>query len=177
MQIKDDDTRDTGFDWSNGGAGPTITLGFGNTAVQSSARIRSTPSRISSPPRPASLATVNASAIFHLYETLNLTKILREADIFLTNGQPGWYSEGEVQSYVSAAVTTASSPPLTTLTASSVFLGVNMDISPLNLVERRRHRAGRPENLRHSRAASAPARAAAIICCRIPNRPPTRSAR
>ena len=64
----------------------------------------------------------------------NLTKILREADLFLTNGQPGWYSEGEVQSYVSSAVTTASIPPLTTLTASSVFLGVNMDISPLNLV-------------------------------------------
>jgi hypothetical protein len=35
---------------------------------------------------------------------------------------------------VSSAVTTASIPPVTTLTASSVFLGVNMDISPLNLV-------------------------------------------
>ena len=69
----------------------------------------------------------------HLYESLNLAKILREADIFLTNGQPGWYSEGEVQSYVASALTTASSPPVTTLTASSVFLGVNMDISPLNL--------------------------------------------
>jgi hypothetical protein len=76
---------------------------------------------------------VDAQAIFHLYETLDLAKILREADIFLTNGQPGWYSEGEVQSYVSSAVTTASSPPLTTLTASSVFLGGNMDIAPLNL--------------------------------------------
>jgi hypothetical protein len=79
-------------------------------------------------------AKVNAQAIFELYETLGLTKILREADIFLTNGQPGWYSEGEVQSYVSAALTAASTPPVTTLTASSVFLGVNMDISPLNLV-------------------------------------------
>jgi len=79
-------------------------------------------------------ASVDAEAIFRLYESLDIAKILREADIFLTNGQPGWYSEGEVQSYVSAAVTTASSPPLTTLTASSVFLGVNMDISPLNLV-------------------------------------------
>jgi len=69
-----------------------------------------------------------------LSETLGLTKILREADIFLTNGQPGWYSEGEVQSYISSSLTTASSPPITTLTASSVFLGVNMDISPLNLV-------------------------------------------
>jgi hypothetical protein len=54
--------------------------------------------------------------------------------LFLTNGQPGWYSEGQVQSYVSSAVTTASIPPVTTLTASSVFLGVNMDISPLNLM-------------------------------------------
>ena len=77
--------------------------------------------------------TVNAQPFSAFSNSLGLTKILREADLFLTNGQPGWYSEGEVQSYVSSAVTTASSPPLTTLTASSVFLGVNMDISPLNL--------------------------------------------
>jgi Flp pilus assembly secretin CpaC len=133
MQVRDEDTRDTGFDWSNGGAGPTITLGFGGT------RFSLTPNPISAftnfiTSSTGAGATVDAAAIFRLYETLGLTKILREADLFLTNGQPGWYSEGEVQSYVSSAVTTASSPPLTTLTASSVFLGVNMDISPLNLV-------------------------------------------
>ncbi len=133
MQIKDDDTRDTGFDWSSGGAGPSITLGFGASAFNLLPNpIAAFKNFITSPTGVG--ATVDAAAIFRLYEVLNLAKILREADIFLTNGQPGWYSEGEVQSYISAAVTTASSPPLTTLTASSVFLGVNMDISPLNLV-------------------------------------------
>jgi Flp pilus assembly secretin CpaC len=133
MQIKDDDTRDTGFDWSHGGGGPMITLGFGGSAfnflpnpVNAFKNFITGPAGVN--------AAVDANVIFRLYETLDLAKILREADIFLTNGQPGWYSEGEVQSYVSAAVTTASSPPLTTLTASSVFLGVNMDIAPLNLV-------------------------------------------
>ena len=133
MQIKDDDTRTTGFDWSNSGAGPTISLGFGSSSFNFLPNpISAFKSFITGPA--GVLASVNASVVFNLFETLNLAKILREADIFLTNGQPGWYSEGEVQSYVSAAVTTASSPPLTTLTASSVFLGVNMDISPLNLV-------------------------------------------
>src|ERR1700683_1978765 len=32
MQIKDDNTRTAGFDWSNGGTGPTITLGFGSSS-------------------------------------------------------------------------------------------------------------------------------------------------
>ena len=133
MQIKDDDTRDTGFDWSNGGTGPTITLGFAQTAVNRLPNLLNVFKQFITAPTGVD-AAIDANAIFRLYETLNLTKILREADLFLTNGQPGWYSEGEVQSYVSAAVTTASSPPLTTLTASSVFLGVNMDISPLNLI-------------------------------------------
>jgi Flp pilus assembly secretin CpaC len=133
MQIKDDDTRTTGFDWTNGGTGPTITLGFGGSAFDLLPNpINAFKNFITSPA--GVTAKVSAQAVFSLYETLDLAKILREADIFLTNGQPGWYSEGEVQSYVSSAVTTASSPPLTTLTASSVFLGVNMDISPLNLV-------------------------------------------
>jgi Flp pilus assembly secretin CpaC len=143
MQIKDTDTRDTGFDWSNGGAGPTITLGFGDAPfnllhnpLQAFVNYITNPGvgTLTGLPLSGVNAQVNAQAIFRLFETEGLTKILREADLFLTNGQPGWYSEGEVQSYISAAVTTASSPPLTTLTASSVFLGVNMDISPLNLV-------------------------------------------
>ena len=133
MQIKDDDTRNTGFDWVSGGGGPTVTLGFGGSAFNFLPNPIAAFKNFITAPTGVD-ATVNASAIFRLYEVLNLAKILREADIFLTNGQPGWYSEGEVQSYISAAVTTASSPPLTTLTASSVFLGVNMDISPLNLV-------------------------------------------
>ena len=77
---------------------------------------------------------VNATAVFNMFQTLGVSKLLRETELFLTNGQPGWYSEGEVQSYVSSSVTTASSPPLTTLTASAIFLGVNLDVSPLNLV-------------------------------------------
>jgi Flp pilus assembly secretin CpaC len=133
MQIQDNSTRDTGFDWSNGGTGPTIALGFSNKSFDLLPNPISAFKNFITSPTGVS-ATVDATAIFELFEQLNLTKILREADIFLTNGQPGWYSEGEVQSYVASAVTTASSPPLTTLTASSVFLGVNMDISPLNLI-------------------------------------------
>jgi Flp pilus assembly secretin CpaC len=133
MQITNTDTRTTGFDWSNGGTGPTITLGFGGTSFNLIPNpLNAFKNFITSPTGVE--ATVDATAIFHLFEQLDITKIVREADLFLTNGQPGWYSEGTVQSYVSSAVTTASSPPLTTLTASSVFLGVNMDISPLNLV-------------------------------------------
>jgi Flp pilus assembly secretin CpaC len=138
LQIQDTTTRNTGIDWSNGGAGPTITLGFGTTAAFGLLPnpINAFKNFLTSPISGGNgvSASVDATAIIRLFEVLNLAKILREADIFLTNGQPGWYSEGEVQSYVSAAVTTASSPPLTTLTASSVFLGVNMDIAPLNLV-------------------------------------------
>jgi Flp pilus assembly secretin CpaC len=135
MQIKDTDTRNTGFDW--GVNGPEITLGFGNSTFNLLPNpINVFKNFITSMAIPGQgvSANVNASVVLHLLETIGLTKILREADIFLTNGQPGWYSEGEVQSYVSSALTTASSPPVTTLSASSVFLGVNMDISPLNLV-------------------------------------------
>jgi Flp pilus assembly secretin CpaC len=137
MQIKDEDTRNVGFDW--GTNGPEISLGFGSGPVSllpnpiNVFKNFITANGLTNPTQGVT-ASVNADVTLRLLENLELTKILREADIFLTNGQPGWYSEGEVQSYVSAAVTTASSPPLTTLTASSVFLGVNMDISPLNLV-------------------------------------------
>ena len=133
MQIKDDDTRTTGFDWSNGGGGPTVTLGFGSTSFNFIPNPFNAFKNFITGAEGVT-STVSATAILRLFEVLNLAKIFREADLFLTNGQPGWYSEGEVESYVSSAVTTASSPPLTTLTASSVFLGVNMDISPLNLV-------------------------------------------
>ena len=133
MQLQTSDTKNAGFNWSNGGAGPTITLGFGGSSFNFLPNPISAFKNFITSPTGVS-AAVDANVVFNLYETLGLSKILREADIFLTNGQPGWYSEGQVESYVSAAVTTASSPPLTTLTASSVFLGVNMDISPLNLV-------------------------------------------
>jgi Flp pilus assembly secretin CpaC len=154
MQIDDTDDRNTGFNW--GEAGPQITLGFGGNpfdllpnplsafknfitspfvAGSSSGSFSTgTTTGVATLTGSGVGATVNASATLHLFESVGVTKILREADLFLTNGQPGWYSEGEVQSYVSSAVTTASIPPVTTLTAASVFLGVNMDVSPLNLV-------------------------------------------
>lgn len=136
MQIKDSDTKDVGFNW--GSAGPSITLGFGTGPVSLLPNpinvfknfITANPFLVAGQ---GVNATVNASVTFGLFESLGLTKILREADLFLTNGQPGWYSEGEVDSYVSSALTTASSPPVTTITASSVFLGVNMDIAPLHV--------------------------------------------
>jgi Flp pilus assembly secretin CpaC len=133
MQIKDDDSQTTGVNWGGpSDTGPSVSLGFGGTGFNFLPNpFNAFKNYITSPT--GVTATVTATAVLNLFETLNLAKELREADLFLTNGQPGWYSEGEVQSYVSAAVTTASSPPLTTLTASSVFLGVNMDISPLNL--------------------------------------------
>lgn len=138
MQIKDTATSQTGFDWSNGteGQSPTITLGFGSgTFGLLPNPIAAFKNFIVSPANAFTgvQAHVNAQTVLSLYEQLGVTKILREADLFLTNGQPGWYSEGEVQSYISAATVTASVPPVTSETASSVFLGVNMDISPLNL--------------------------------------------
>jgi Flp pilus assembly secretin CpaC len=142
MQIDDTNTRNTGFNW--GASGPEITLGFGGNVFNLIPNpLNAFKNFITSPFVNTTTgvltgqgvgASVNAAATLHLFESVGVTKIVREADIFLTNGQPGWYSEGEVQSYVSSAVTTASIPPVTTLTASSVFLGVNMDISPLNLV-------------------------------------------
>jgi len=135
MQVQDTDVKDAGFTWTGGGVngGPSIALGFNNNPfnllhnpVQAFVNYITGPGGV--------LATVDATATLELLQNTGVTKILREADIFLTNGQPGWYSEGEVQSYVSAAVTTTGVTPTTTLTASSVFLGVNMDISPLNLV-------------------------------------------
>jgi Flp pilus assembly secretin CpaC len=133
VQLDDTKTQNVGFDWSNGANGPTLTLGFGATAFNNFAQnfINTFTNYFTH----GISGTVNASAVFNLYQTLGMSKLLRETELFLTNGQPGWYSEGEVQSYVSASVTTASSPPLTTLTASAIFLGVNLDISPLNLVE------------------------------------------
>jgi Flp pilus assembly secretin CpaC len=132
IQFQDNKTLNVGFDWSNGGSGPTITLGFGSTLFSNfSQNFVNTFTNFFTHDISAS---VNATAVLNLFQTLGVSKLLRNSELFLTNGQPGWYSEGEVESYVSSAVTTASSPPLTTLTASSIFLGVNLDIAPLNVV-------------------------------------------
>jgi len=143
MQIKDNDDLNTGVNWAGpNNTGPAITLGFGGSVFSLLPNpINAFKNFIVSPGAIGSAATgsgvnagVSAQAVIGLYETLNMAKVLREAEIFLTNGQPGWYSEGEVQSYVAASVVTSSIPPVTTLTAASVFLGVNMDVSPLNIV-------------------------------------------
>ncbi len=133
VQLSNNSSQTVGFDWSNGATGPTLTLGFGATAFNNFAQ--NFVNTFTNYFTHGINGTVNATAVLNLYQTLGFSKLLREADLFLTNGQPGWYSEGEVQSYVSSSVTTASSPPLTTLTASAIFLGVNLDISPLNLAE------------------------------------------
>lgn len=140
MQVTDTDTKNSGITWTagNGAGQPTITLGFGANAFNYQGSMPGSFSPLSGLLNGVTYGVagaVDAEATLNLYQTLGMTKLLRESELLVANGQPGWYSEGEVQSYVSAAVTTASSPPITTLTASAVFLGVNMDISPLNLVE------------------------------------------
>ena len=134
MQVNATATRDTGFDWSNGGAGPTISLGFGNTAFGYFGALTGVQS-LTNFFTYGITGNVDATATLHLFETTGTAKLLRETQIFLTNGQPGWYSEGEVKSYVSSSVTSASSPPIVTLTATAIFFGVNLDISPLNLAD------------------------------------------
>ncbi len=134
MQLLDNKLRETGFTWTDGlggSNGPTITLGFGSSALGVSSLLGGNPFASAS----GFTATANAAAVMHLYETLGVTKELRESDLFLTNGQPGWYSEGEVKTYVSGNTTVVGTATTnTSITTSSVFLGVNMDISPLNLV-------------------------------------------
>jgi len=133
MQIQNDDTTTTGVNWGGpNNTGPAITLGFGSTAFDLLPNPFNAFKNFITAPTGVE-AVVNAQAVLSLYETLDMAKEMREAELFLTNGQPGWYSEGEVQSYVSGSVVTSSIPPVTTLTASSVFLGVNMDIAPLNI--------------------------------------------
>jgi Flp pilus assembly secretin CpaC len=132
VQLSNTTSLNAGFDWSNGAAGPTLTLGFGATAFNNFAQ--NFVNTFTNYFTHGINGAVNATAVLNLFQTMGYSKLLREADLFLTNGQPGWYSEGEVQSYVSSSVTTASSPPLTTLTASAIFLGVNLDVAPLNLV-------------------------------------------
>ncbi|MCE0484221.1 MAG: pilus assembly protein N-terminal domain-containing protein [Methylacidiphilales bacterium] len=138
MQITRDSARDTGILWSGGGpnGAPAVAMGFGGSAA--SGGVGLTP--ITSVQDFINLFTkgvsagVDAAAELQLYENLGLTKEIQESEIFLTNGQPGWYSEGEVKYYINSSTITASSPPLITVTASPIFLGVNMDISPLNLI-------------------------------------------
>ncbi len=138
MQVKTTDTKDTGFTWTGGGVngGPSIALGFSsplNAFSFQNSEPKSFLTGILNHLSYGITGTANATATLELIQSLGFGKIVRSTQLFLTNGQPGWYSEGEVQSYISSSTVALSTPPVTTLTASSVFLGVNMDISPLNL--------------------------------------------
>lgn len=140
MQVTSTNTSSTGFYWSGGGpnGGPSFTLGFGpNTVLNQFIFGGGMPSTVSSLLTGINYGVtglVNASATLELLQNLGLSKELREADLFLTNGQPGWYSEGEIRSYISGTTTVVGTASTnTTPTTSSVFLGLNMDIAPLNV--------------------------------------------
>jgi Flp pilus assembly secretin CpaC len=134
LQINNSHSKDTGVFWSGNGpeGGPTITLGFGQsffneTLQQNLTNIFTGTAGVS--------GAVSAQAQLELFESLNLAKLMRQTSLLLTNNQAGWYSEGEVRSYVSSSSISITDPPVQTLTQSAVFLGVNMDIAPLNLAK------------------------------------------
>jgi Flp pilus assembly secretin CpaC len=140
MQVTATDTKDTGFTWTGGGpnGGPSFTLGFGPASVLNQftfgGGMPSTVSNLLNGINYGINGVVNAQATLELLQNLGLTKELREADLFLTNGQPGWYSEGEVKTYISAITSVQNaSTTNTSSTTSSIFLGLNMDIAPLNV--------------------------------------------
>jgi Flp pilus assembly secretin CpaC len=138
MQVSHSQTRDTGVFWSGNGpeGGPTVTLGFGNSLFNYLGNVSLAQSFTNMfTGAVGAMGTVNANAQLELYETLDVAKLMRETELFLTNGQAGWYSEGEVRSYVSSSSVSITQPPVQTLTQSAVFLGVNMDIAPLNLAK------------------------------------------
>jgi hypothetical protein len=138
MQVNHTNTRDTGVFWSGNGpeGGPTVTLGFGNSLFSELGTLSAAQSFSNMFTGAVGVTgTLSAQAQLELFESLNVAKLMRKTDLFLTNGQAGWYSEGEVRSYVSSSSVSITVPPVQTLTQSAVFLGVNMDIAPLNLAK------------------------------------------
>ena len=138
MQVNHTSTKDTGVFWSGNGpeGGPTVTLGFGNSLFNYLGSLSPAQSFTNLFTGAVGVSgVVNANAQLELFESLNVAKLMRRTDLFLTNGQPGWYSEGEVRSYVSSSSISITDPPVQTLTQSAVFLGVNMDIAPLNVTK------------------------------------------
>ena len=140
MQVTSTNTSSTGFFWSGGGpnGGPSFTLGFGPASVLNQftfgGGMPSTVSSLLNGINYGVTGVVNASATLELLQNLGLTKELRDANLFLTNGQPGWYSEGEIRSCISGTSTIVGTASTNTApTTSSVFLGLNMDIAPLNV--------------------------------------------
>jgi Flp pilus assembly secretin CpaC len=138
MQITHTSDKDTGVFWSGNGpeGGPTVTLGFGNSMFNYLGSLNAASSFSNLFTGAVGVAgSLNAQAQLELFQSLNVAKLMRETQLFLTNGQPGWYSEGEVRSYIASTSISISTPPVESVTASAVFLGVNMDIAPLNIVQ------------------------------------------
>jgi Flp pilus assembly secretin CpaC len=143
MQVSKTDQSETGFFWQGGGPnllGPSFTLGFGPGAVANSFLFTGGNNPAASV---ASLlngvsygvsGAADAQAIFTLMENLDMTKELQTADLFLTNGQPGWFSEGEIQTYVANVTSVVGgSTTNTTASTSTIFFGLNLDVAPLNV--------------------------------------------
>jgi Flp pilus assembly secretin CpaC len=138
MQVNHSTTRDTGVAWSGNGpeGGPTVTLGFGNSFFNYLGSLNAASSFSNLFTGAVGVTgAMSAQAQLELYQALDVAKLMRETELFLTNGQAGWYSEGEVKSYVSSSSISITDPPVQTLASSAVFLGVNMDIAPLNYVK------------------------------------------
>jgi Flp pilus assembly secretin CpaC len=138
MQITHTMNKDTGVFWSGNGpeGGPTVTLGFGNSMFNYLGTLDAASSFSNLFTGAVGVAgALSAQAQLELYQSLDVAKLMRKTELFLTNGQPGWYSEGEVRSYVASSSISITDPPVQTLASSAVFLGVNMDIAPLNLAK------------------------------------------
>lgn len=138
MQVNHTYNKDTGVFWSGNGpeGGPTVTLGFGNSMFNYLGTLDAAQSFSNLFTGAVGVAgSLSAQAQLELFESLDVAKLMRSTELFLTNGQPGWYSDGEVRSYVASSSISITDPPVQTLASSAVFLGVNMDIAPLNIVQ------------------------------------------
>ena len=138
FQINQTHESDTGVFWSGNGpeGGPTVTLGFGNSFFSELGNLSAANSFTNMfAGAVGATAGLSANAQLELFEVLDVAKLMRKTELFLTNGQPGWYSEGEVRSYVASSSISITDPPVQTLASAAVFLGVNMDIAPLNLAK------------------------------------------
>jgi Flp pilus assembly secretin CpaC len=136
MQITNTSNKDTGVFWSGNGpeGGPTVTLGFGSSMFNYLGSLSAASSFSNLFTGMIGVAgSLSAQAQLELYQSLNVAKLMQRQELFLTNGQPGWYSDGEVRSYVASSSISITDPPVQTLASSAVFLGVNMDIAPLNI--------------------------------------------
>ncbi len=142
LQVNQIKVRNTGVDWGPAGpalsigvvaGGPTFGIGTVNPILSAFSGIFTQGVGIATGAIDESTSTNLIVGTMHLFATTNAAKETRESSVFLQNSQPGWYSEGEVQYYVSGSTVTASSPPIETVISSPLFYGVNMELTPLNV--------------------------------------------